>query len=58
MLADGVTVLADPRLPAGVRCRLHEGRVEIDASEESLSELLGRHLGARFRQLLERPAPG
>lgn len=52
-LRDGVEVRVSEEAQSGVRIRLGDGDLEVDASSEAVTELLGRHLLPRFRALLE-----
>jgi V/A-type H+-transporting ATPase subunit E len=53
MLAEGVTLHADPTLRRGFRLRLGDAGVELDFSEETVVALLEAHLQPRFRALVE-----
>jgi len=52
-LREGVTLQAGPEGQVGIRIRLDDGNVEVDATAEAVAELLERHLLPRFRGLLE-----
>lgn len=53
MLRDGVELTEAKGRSNGMRVRLSEGDIELDLSDEAVTELLLQHLLPRFRALLE-----
>jgi V/A-type H+-transporting ATPase subunit E len=53
MLREGVTLATSGDLEAGLVARLADEGLEVQLDEQTLKELLGRHLLPRFRSLLE-----
>jgi len=53
MLRAGVSITFSGEHASGLRLRLHDEGVDIDLTEESIADLLIKHLQPRFRALLE-----
>lgn len=52
-LAEGVEVKAGEHSSAGIKIRMADEHVEVELTEEALTEALSKHLLPRFRGLLE-----
>jgi vacuolar-type H+-ATPase subunit E/Vma4 len=57
LLEQGATLRAGVPHAAGLRLRLRDQGIELDLTDEALTELLGARLMARFHALLEGRAP-
>lgn len=51
-LRQGITLRTSPDLPSGIQVQLTDDDIEIELTDESLSELLMSHLRPRFRATL------
>jgi V/A-type H+-transporting ATPase subunit E len=53
MLRDGVTLRPAGVAGPGVKIRLEEGELEVDLTDEALSEMILKYLTPRFREIIE-----
>ncbi|EMI52590.1 hypothetical protein [Rhodopirellula sallentina] len=57
MLREGIELIADYEVEGGARVQLVNERLEIDLSDQAISQLIAKQMVPRFKKILEGGAP-
>lgn len=53
LLKDGVTIMSSEKFKAGIKVQLKDEKIELDISDQALTEIFMEHLQPRFRAIVE-----